>query len=205
MTKFFGFLIFTLGMTAAPVCINTTPNMVNDSLPVCATIPGLGERLILPASNFTATVFWEDLDGRHNGICISGLPGDCDYNDAKLTIFGNYALNLITLDFDSGLTSYLNTISWVGGSISVNRNAPGPVGAVINWIPGSELFLQDVTSVGTHWLSGPGSANMDHKPHAILNMQVQQGGIPEPGTLILVGVGALMLLYMLIYRRTNKP
>jgi hypothetical protein len=196
-------LIFMLAVftaSATPICVNTVPNMTVESQPVCTTIPGLGNQLFLPASNFTAQVYWEDLDKRTSGGCVTGLPGDCDYNDAKLGIVGNYSQNLLTLTFQGGLASYLNTLSWVGGSISVSRDSQGPVSATINWTPGTELLLQDFTSAGGHWYSGPGSRNVDCNPHAIVDTQASS--VPEPATFILIGGG---LVGLGLIRRHRRP
>src|SRR3989344_4477036 len=158
--------------SASPVCINNTSAlMVADGGAVCSTIPGLGDKLILPDSNFVAEVWWEDLDTRIDGTSPFGLPGDGDFDDAHLRIDGNYSLMQLILSFEGGLASYKNTLSWVGGSVSVDRDSVGPVSGFINWVPGTELVIQDFTS-GGHWFTGPGSVNADGNLHAILQIEI---------------------------------
>lgn len=216
---FLCFLIFTGLVLAGPVCVDTPP-MTIPSPPVCEDAPGLGGVIILPDSaDFIAEVWWEDLDARVDGTSNFGLPGDGDYDDAKVTILGNWLARTMTMFWSSpnlDLAVYLNTISPVGHETQgISRESDAPYGVVLSvpWVPGEELVLQNTVTyepknINDIWYTGPGDRNADGKRHAIVQTTLipveepeEPEPIPEPSTFLLIGGG---LVATAMIRRRQK-
>lgn len=207
---------------AGPVCVDIPP-MTVPSPQICATAPGLGDVIILPGmADFIAEVWWEDLDAR-KGTSNFGLPGDGDYDDAKIAILGDWATRQMRMFWASpnlDLAVYLNTISPVGYETQgISRESDAPYGVLLYapWIPGQELVLQDrvtYNSLGVNntWYTGGGERNADGKPHAVVKMLTipveetenppEPSPVPEPATFLLIGGG--LVATALFSRRKNR-
>lgn len=205
----FAMFFFCLIGLASPICIND-PGSTAEGVPVCASIPGLGDKVILPGvgAGYVAIVRFEDLDATRTGKCMSGLAGDCDFFDINVRIVRNHITGRVTIEHIGDSSAYFNNVGWINGGPLVNQNTVGP--QEIPVAPGfaGELILQDINGVGNTWFTGDASRNADGTKHAIVTSLTMfwdtppQAPVPEPATYGMMGLG---LVSLGIIARRRKP